>query len=422
MSGLTLRIDQAGALPQLAVAGPLMRYLTLAACALLASGMVLNENSYFLVVLIALLCLRPTLDRFSPLRGWALVSTMVLVIFGSAQGYLRGHEIAHISRFALPLSSFAVFCAFPGLGLLLFRARDFMLYVCFALTLLFTYIVKTGNFEWADGLMSGWTMTYSSLAAISVWHYFALPFCACGIYEALSEKWTLHQAVRLGLSLATLTMLVLLNDTSSFLLAMALTALLFILPKRLGRIFALPVLFFLILFLADFFTVKVISNWLVNQMQILGAEDVGDLLRVIQMEYFVARAEFLGSGFGARHDFPFMVSASRQLSQVLYPYASELPIVNILFNGGALAASWFVTIILLILRLVTGSGASTREHEHMRRFGIGCTGILVGSMSNPFLFAPASMMLLAIMLDLIDVMPRTALIDESGRTIDPALA
>ena len=82
----------------------------------------------------------------------------------------------------------------------------------------------------------------------------------------------------------------------------------------------------------------------------------------------------------------------------------------------------FVTIILLILRLVTGSGASTREHEHMRRFGIGCTGILVGSMSNPFLFAPASMMLLAIMLDLIDVMPRTALIDESGRTIDPALA
>jgi hypothetical protein len=197
-----------------------------------------------------------------------------------------------------------------------------------------------------------------------------------------------------------------LNDTSSFILAILLVMLIWIIPRKVSRIAFVPVLALLTVYMVDFLSLKILSRWVVDQVQGAGIEDIGDALRIIQIEYFVERAQFFGSGFGARHDFPFMISVARQLAQVEFPYASELPILNILYNGGILAALWFIAIIWTFFSLLVAKFERGSPESHYRQFGLACAGVLVGSLSNPYLFAPASMLLLAMMVDLNDYLQR----------------
>ena len=152
------------------------------------------------------------------------------------------------------------------------------------------------------------------------------------------------------------------------------------------------------LIIADFLTAKVISNMAVNFMYGFAIDDTGDVLRLIQLDYFVRYAEFFGSGFGAEHAFPLELQFDRQVSQIVYPYASELPIINILYNGGILAGLWFFGLVIIIIDLARFRTLKSSTST----FGLGCSAVLFGSISNPYLFAPASMLLLAVMFDVWD--------------------
>jgi hypothetical protein len=402
MPALTSSEDPAVLPPQLARTTGVMRIVTATVCGFLASCILLNENSYVIAAVLVVLALRPRFERPTRYRVLVLLITGVLVVFGTINGYGAGHSLDHISRFALPLTVFFLFVLTPGMGLLVARSTEFMIVATFALTLLFFHTVMTSNWLRADDIMAGWTLTYSSNAAISVWHYFVLPVCAVAIAGAFAKPMEFNSLVLLGIAILTLTMLIVLNETSSFLLAVGLVLTIWIIPRRLSRLAFVPVLALLGIYMLDFLTLKILSRWVVDQVQGAGIEDIGDALRIIQIEYFVERAEFLGSGFGARHDFPFMISVARQLAQVEFPYASELPILNILYNGGILAALWFLAVIWTFFWLLTAKFERGSAESHYRQFGLACAGVLVGSLSNPYLFAPASMLLLAMMVDLTD--------------------
>jgi hypothetical protein len=392
--------------PQLARSSGPVRLLTVATCGFLASGILPNESSYAIAMALVVLCLRPRFQRPTRFRAVVLIITGVLIAFGTLKGYGEGHPFNFILRFALPLTTFFFFVSMPGLGLLIVRSMQPLVIATFALTLQFFYVVKTSNWLRADDWMAGWTLTYSSNAGISIWHYFVLPVCALAILGGLVRRWNLVSLTNAIIAGLTLTMLILLNDTSSFVLAILFVVLIFILPRRIARLAVIPVLSVLVLYMLDFITVKILSRWVIDLIEQAGVEDVGDMLRMIQIEYFVDRAEFLGSGFGAQHDFPFMISVARQQAQIEFPYASELPILNIIFNGGIFAVLWFTAILWSFLRLLVVRFEKNSIESDYRLYGLACAGVLVGSISNPFLFAPSSMLLLAIMVDLTDYLNR----------------
>lgn len=407
MPALNAPPELAGHAPQLAQTQGIMRMLTVIVSGFMASSILPNQSSYFIAAILFVLSLRPRFERLTTFRALTLLITGTLVVFGTLKGYGVGHSLDHISRFALPLTVFFLFVLTPGLGILVARSTQFMVVATFALTLLFFHTVMTSNWLRADDIMAGWTLTYSSNAGISVWHYFVLPLWATATAGAFARRAEFVPLVVMGIALLSLTMLIMLNDTSAFILAVLLIVLIWITPRRLARFAFVPVLALIGLYMLDFLSLKIISRWVVDRVQAAGVEDFGDILRMIQIEYFVERAEFLGSGFGARHDFPFMISVARQQAQVEYPYASELPILNIVFNGGIFAALWFILVIWSFFRLLVAKFETGSFESHCRLLGLACAGVLVGSISNPYLFAPASMLLLAIMIDLTDYLMQT---------------
>lgn len=353
-------------------------------------------------MLILALSVRTSLGHWSTLRKALFVVTAVLVVFGTAKGYFSGHAVRHIARFTLPLTVFLLLLSLNGLGTLIVRSLSFLLWVVLALTLYFFLIVKTGRFETADDFMAGWTLTYSSNAAISTWHYFALPVCVAVLFSSLRQRLAFTPIVRIIASAATLSLLVLLTDTAAFVIAIAVVVGVFLVNKSILRLGVLPVLALFAIYIFDFLTLKIINRRVFDYSMGLGIEDIGDLLRLIQMEYFIERASIFGSGFGASHDFPFMISVARQQAQIEYPYASELPILNIIFNGGVFAATWFVLVVYALARVLLVDATGDQRVTVMRYFALGCGGILIGSLSNPYLFAPGAMLLLVAIVDMHD--------------------
>lgn len=387
------------ALPPLARASLVGRNLIALTAIFLASGILPNDLSYGAVVVLVIVGFRSGNMHFSGKRKLMMLLTIAMVIYGSVKGYFVGHDVEHIARFALPLSAFAAMCAMPGLGLLLFQARATVLAVAAVLTLFFFYTIQTGNRLAMDTIMAGWTVTYSSNAGVSVWHYFCVPFCFIAINQAWgggSRSFSLAQA---AVALGVLGLLLVLTDTSAFALALGFCTLLLFAKGRLVNVLSWVAVAALGLLIADFLTLKVLCSAIVDVVA-RSIDDAGDMLRLIQLDYFVRNSEFFGSGFGARHSFPFEMDFTRQMSQAIYPYASELPIINIAYNGGILAGIWFF-VFAIFLRFLSDRRYLVRDIG-VRSFGLSCSAIFIGSMSNPFLFSPASMMLLAVIFDIYD--------------------
>jgi hypothetical protein len=371
--------------------------------ALSAAGVVTNENSYFAAALVAILCLRPKLAIYTRFRRSLLIVTASLILFGTLKGIGEGNALNHVLRFTLPFTAFLLFACFPGLGLAIARSRRELLVIGLLLTMWFFYIVKTGNWLMADDYMPGWTPTYSSNASVGVWIYFMLPVCFAAIFGSAYRNRGLMSLFQTVGGLAILLMLILMNDTSAYFLAIGAITAVFVFPRKSTKVVFFLVVAMISVFMVDFLTSKLLSRALVSTMMSAGMDDVGDMLRLIQIEYFVELSEPLGSGFGARHNFPLMISVARQQAQMEFPYASELPILNMIYNGGMFAAAWFVMVFWACFRLVRAEGArGDAEFAELRLFGLSAAGVLIGSISNPFLFAPASMLLLVIIVDLGD--------------------
>lgn len=365
---------------------------------LIAAGVTKNDISYVFLAPIFLFAAPLAKSKYSTPRKIMICLSLGLTAFGTIKGYFVGNELSYILRFTAPLLAFSLACLFPGIGEALYRNRKLVMLMIFFHTIFVFYIVKTGDFLFAERFIPAWTLTFSSNAAISVWHYFAFPFCFIALTYILHRRFKAFDLMYIFLSLITLVALVLLTDTSSFILAIVMIALLCILPISLLKFSKLVAYVTLPLIILDFLTVKIISNVAVNLMYSLAIEDQGDVLRLIQIDYFVRYAEFFGSGFGAEHAFALETQFDRQISQIVYPYASELPTLNIIYNGGILAGIWFFWLTLIVIDLAMYRKMNAKTCT----FGLGCSAILFGSISNPYLFAPASMLLLAIMFDIWD--------------------
>lgn len=371
---------------------------------LLSSGVVTNDKSYLIVLPLFALCALHKKDLYSPFRRKLIWLTLVLIIFGTVKGVGQGNSFTYVLRFTLPFTVFFLFLALPGFGFAVARSRILILAMGLPVTAVFFFAVKTGNWAMVDSLMQGWTITYSSNAAVSVWMYFMLPVCAVSVLGLLYREKNTSSLCQAGAGLMVLLMLALMNDTSAYLLAILSLTLLFILPRKYASAAVCLFTVTIWLLIIDFLTLKILSRLIASGMN-GGIEDIGDALRLIQVEYFVDRSEFFGSGFGAQHDFPFMISIARQQAQLEFPYASELPVLNMIFNGGIFAGAWFMMVSWSFFRLVSArSGSGDRKFEEVRLFGLGAVGVLIGSISNPYLFAPTSMILLAVLVDLADAM------------------
>ena len=365
---------------------------------LIAAGITKNDVSYVFLAPIFLMMFPLSKAKYSNPRKAMIMLVLALVFFGTVKGFFIGHNIGYILRLTAPLMTFLLACLFPGIGRALYERRDLILLAAFAHTLAVFYVVKTGDFLFAERFIPGWTLTFSSFAAVSVWHYFALPFAFLALGKVANRDLGVSNLFYFGLGALTILGLYLLTDTSSYVLAVLVLALLVILPMTIlkwARVISFVVLPVLIL---DFFTSKIISNIIVEFMYRLGIDDLGDILRLIQLDYFVKYSEFFGSGFGAEHAFPLELQADRQVSQIVYPYASELPIINIIYNGGILAGVWFFWLSIMVIDLAR----FRKVRAGVPTLGLACSAVLFGSISNPYLFAPASMLLLAIMFDVWD--------------------
>lgn len=365
---------------------------------LIAAGVTRNDISYVFLAPMLLLAIPLARSRYSSPRKAMLALGAGLTIFGTVKGYFVGHELNYILRFTAPLLAFTLGCLLPGIGEMLYRRRTVILFLSFIYTLFVFYIVKTGDFNFAERFFPGWTLTFSSNAAVSVWHYFSLLFCIPCVDYIRDRKFDLDGLSYIGLSILSVTLLFLLTDTSAYGFAIVMVLLLIAIPHPMLKAARLFALFFVPVAILDFMTVKLIWQAVVDFMYSLAIEDIGDMLRLIQIDYFVRYAEFFGSGFGAEHAFPLESQFDRQVSQIIYPYASELPILNILYNGGILAGIWFFWLSVIIIDLAIGR-ASRRM---ICTFGLGGSAIIFGSISNPYLFAPASMLILAVMFDIWD--------------------
>lgn len=393
------RSFSAEVLPPLARSSVAARNVIALIVAFLASGILPNDVSYVAVAVLLIVGLRTDGLRFSGKRRLIILLTLAVVLYGSVKGYFVGHDVEHIARFALPLMAFAVICSMPGLGLLLYQARGTVLFVIAVLTLSFFYTIQTGNRASIESYMAGWTVTYSSSAGVSVWHYFCVPFCFIAINQAWNGSNRGLSLLQAAVGFGVLGLLVLLTDTSAFLLALAFCTILIFARGRVANTLSWMGAAGLGLLIADFLTVKILCSAIVEFVA-KSIDDVGDMLRLVQLDYFVRNSEFFGSGFGARHSFPFEMDFTRQTSQTIYPYASELPIINIIYNGGILAGVWFF-LFALVLRSLADRGHAMSDNG-IRNFGLACSAIFIGSMSNPFLFSPASMLLLAVIFDIYD--------------------
>jgi hypothetical protein len=365
---------------------------------LIAAGVTRNDISYVFLAPIFLLAMPLARSRYSNPRKAMILLAMGLTVFGTVKGYFVGHDPNYILRFTAPLLTFALVCLFPGIGEVLYRRRFFVLILSFLFTFFVFFIVKTGDFYFAERFFPGWTLTFSSNAAVSVWHYFTFLFCILCFDYVRDRKFDVAGLVYIALSILTIILLFLLTDTSAYGLAIVMVLLLVFVSGEMLRVARLIALLVVPVVILDFLTVKVIWQAIVNFMYGLAIEDVGDMLRLIQIDYFVRYAEFFGSGFGAEHAFPLESQFDRQVSQIVYPYASELPILNILYNGGILAGIWFFWLSVIMIDLAKARSSRMT----ICTFGLGGSAVMFGSISNPYLFAPTSMLLLAIMFDIWD--------------------
>ena len=360
---------------------------------LIAAGVTRNDISYIFLAPIFLLAIPLLRSRYSNARKAMLSLAMGLTAFGTVKGYFVGHELNYILRFTAPLLTFSLACLFPGISDALYRRRTYILLILFFYTVFVFYIVKTGDFNFAEKYFPGWTLTFSSNAAVGVWHYFTFIFCILAVDYIRDRKLDLEGLTYITLSILTTILLFFLTDTSSYGLAVVLTLLLILAPRFLLKAARLLTLAAVPVVIVDFLTVKIISGAVVNFMYSVSIDDVGDMLRLIQIDYFVRYAEFFGSGFGAEHAFPLESQFDRQVSQLVYPYASELPILNILYNGGILAGIWFFWLSAIMMNLAI----SRKNKIGICTLGLGGGAVLFGSISTPFLFAPPSLFLLAIL-------------------------
>ena len=365
-----------------------------------AAGFIKNDVSYLLLpflIGLSLLMRRPSMPQS---RLALIFLTIVLCIYGATLGVLRGNNIIYIMKFVAPIFVFAVLLALRNVGETLFLHRRKILLMCFVITALFTFLVKFRISSGVDLLMRGWTANGETATAVSVFHYFALAFCLIQIFEFVCVKKTDAGMIRTGIALITIACLLLMTDTSAFVLAVG-VGLIAMSARVIRFAVIMRIIFFVIAsLLVDYFTLQVFVRGFENYLLATATSDLGNSIRMVQVQYFVRNISLMGEGFGAAHAFPVLDHPGRQYLQDQFPYASELPVLNIVNNAGLMAAIWFFFVVKPVFHCFANVRSKDNDIALKSYFGVACGMVLVGSISNPFFFSPVSMLLLCVAADL----------------------
>ncbi len=370
--------------------------------AVIAMSLTTNLASYSLVIVLVVFTLGRAKYKPSDLRKLLLVVTVFMVVLGTLLGIANGHNPGYIFRFAAPFTVFALFLLCRDLGGSLYKHRKVIGLVALIFSFFVFLLTKLSMNELSLSVLKGWTLSFSATSAVAIWHYFALAISVSLIFDATLVKRSANNALFMGVGLLTIVLLVLTTKTSAFVLAVGAAILPVLLARVQPRLIERALFLFGAIMAIDYMFFEIITNMVIQSLWESAASDQGNVIRLIQIEYFRTNFLLLGNGFGPELDFRFFGLGNRELSHEAFPYASELPILNVIHGSGIVAVVWFVLILRLLLALTTDAGRMSGDARGRAYFGYAMCLVLYGSISNPFLFSPVSMLMLAIALDVFE--------------------
>jgi hypothetical protein len=325
---------------------------------------------------------------------------ILFIIFTATYGFLmakyNGANQAYSVKFATPLLVLAAFLSIRNYREIFIKHHRLIIIVSSTFSMIAMLIVRLELDNINTLLLRGWSVTFSQNRGISAWHYFALSLSAFYIYARIFQKILISRTM-IVLCFFQLISLLLMNGTGAFIMANS-ALLILVLPFK--RLLTLPtfLLFYIVVIMTtDYFTFQYLTNAAVDLMRFTLAEDRGDLIRLIQIQYFIENVQFFGHGFGSVLHFDFSEIPDRTAQHQRFPYASEVVFLNYVHGGGV-----FVGFILLffcrnILYCLYYFFAGKNKLDAF--LGFVCSLVLIGSISNPFLLSPISVLLLAISYD-----------------------
>lgn len=375
---------------------------------MLAMGVVDNQTSYIIVPFLTLALYSDRQNRLGMPHHLFLATTLFLAFYGTILGFLNGNNANYIFKFTAPILVFALFLPHRSLATVFFVHRHQANFFILIFTTFVSLLTLLSLRDLSVNFLRGWTITVSPDSAVSVWQYFALPFIGTLIFEFLHFKRNLRGAIRAAIASITLIMLLSINATSAFRIAVVALFIMILFPKiRIGFLIRILQLAF-VLVLIDYISVRFLSEIILTFLN-KNISDDGDLIRLAQINYFFAALNLEGHGFGVAHDFVFD-NLNRADMHNSFPYASELPVLNLIHGGGLPAALWFAFVALTLFKLMKNFILSRGYDQRVYSFfSLSCLLVLVGSISNPFLFSPVSMLLIAIGFNSIDSFERLRL-------------
>tara|TARA_R110002051_G_scaffold288211_1_gene350951 strand:- start:129 stop:1364 length:1236 start_codon:yes stop_codon:yes gene_type:complete len=369
---------------------------------LIAMSLTTNMASYAFAVLLIIFAVGRRKYRPSRLRKSLLLVTLTMVIWGTFLGFLNGHNPGYILRFASPFTLFALFLMCRNLGSDVYCHRKSLGLIALAFSLFAFLLTKLGLNDLSLLILRGWTLSFSASSAVAIWHYFALSISVSLIFDALLVKKSANNTLYMWVGLATIVLLGLTTKTSAFDLAIAAAFLPILLARVQPRLIERIVLIVGVAVVLDYMFFEILTNSLIQGLWDSIALDEGNEIRLIQIEYFRSNFLLLGNGFGPELDFRFFGLGNREISQEAFPYASELPIFNVIHGAGVFAVVWFILILRLLLALMADAGRLSGTVQGKAYFAYAMSLVLYGSISNPFLFSPVSMLMIVIALDLFE--------------------
>lgn len=373
---------------------------------ILAMGLVSNTATYLFLPLLVLLLYRRHRGSLRSKHFWFVSSTWLFAIYGTLLGIMNGNNIDYILRFTAPLLALAIFLPARSLATAFFRHHRALNILVFLFSL-FVYLLTVLRLnDLSLLLLRGWTLSFEAVSAVGIWHYFALPITGFSIYEFLYRRRTSYAFLHAIIGIATLIFLLMTTATSAFKLACVVLIVVMFLPRISYQLLSRILLLIVGALVFDYVSVKYLSHIVVDLITGITGDE-GDLIRLVQINYFLENVNLTGHGFGVEHNFQFE-NPLRQRSHEAFPYASELPILNLIHAGGALAVIWVWFLCLNFINLLKSVLVLRgRDSSANCYFGFCCMLVLIGSISNPFLFSPISMLLIAIAFNILEHYGRT---------------
>ncbi len=383
-------------------------------CCIFAFSLVENKIGYIFVPIIFLVSKKGFLKSASRPRFLLFWLTIFLAFYGTLLGIMNGHKLSYIIRFSGPFLAYAIFLSARPTTYYLFEHRRFVNIIGLFFTIFVFIITKSGMTNISLAVLQGWTLTFSTTSAIGLWHYFLLSVSATIIFDFFSSDHNKRRIFDLLTAILNITLLFLLTNTGAFTLAVLIMTISIFFHGAFSKLFLRIVTFVFLALALDYLLLNFSTGFLLSRVETFAAGDAGNATRFIQITYFVSNVKVWGHGFGAEHNFLFFENPQREVSYELFPYASELPILNIIHGSGVFGAAWLLAIFAVATRSLILSMAKNERNRVFYFWGWACNLVLVGSISNPFLFSPICMLMLAMSFNTIDA-PREKL--KKGTTI-----